>query len=327
MDSKGLTRVALVDCGTNTFTLHIADVRPDCWTPVFLQRRFVQLGADSFRTGRLSPARMRRGADVLQSFWDTACNYGATHTRAIGCSALRDARNGDAFVKMAKEKGWSMAVIDGGQEASWIHGGVAATVQEEHWSAGQPALTLDIGGGSVEFILWTPSQVLGRFSLDLGVARLTDWVKPSDPLSSADLDSVSRVADQAMAPLLALCAASPPALLVGTSGAFDALALMEDPRAHWRPSNVADVLPMAALRSRCLAMMGLSKHQMSLTEGVHPDRVPYMSMACVLIEHVLNRLPSIQTVLRSRHTVAEGVLEETAKELQRQGMPLVWGRT
>jgi|GEM_PF-360532 exopolyphosphatase/guanosine-5'-triphosphate,3'-diphosphate pyrophosphatase len=323
MENERSTRVALVDCGTNTFTLHIADVSPGQWTPVFLQRRFVQLGADSFRTGRLSPSRMRRGADVLKAFWDTACNCDVSHIRAIGCSALRDARNGSDFVDMGKAIGWPIEVIDGLQEATYIHQGVAATVQAEHWS-GLPALTMDIGGGSVEFILWDRSSVLGRFSLDLGVSRLTDWVKPSDPLSKADLLSVERVADQAMAPLLALCKASPPGLLVGTSGAFDALALMEDAASQWRPKNEADVLPMLTLRSRCAMLMGLSKNELAQTEGIHPDRIPYMSMACALIEHVLTRFPTIQLALRSKHTVAEGALEQTAMELGALGLQEPW---
>ena len=118
MDGEHRHRLAVVDCGTNTFTLHVARLELGVWKPVFRQRRFVRLGHDSFRTGRLSPLRMRRGLDVLASFRETALNFGVTHGRAIGCSALRDAANGAEFVAGAGERGWAIAIIDGDREAA-----------------------------------------------------------------------------------------------------------------------------------------------------------------------------------------------------------------
>ena len=91
MEDDRRHRLAVVDCGTNTFTLHIARFDAGGWKSVFRQRRFVRLGHDSFRTGRLSPLRMRRGLDVLSSFRETALNFGVTHVRAIGVQS-RDAR-------------------------------------------------------------------------------------------------------------------------------------------------------------------------------------------------------------------------------------------
>lgn len=323
MEDDRRHRLAVVDCGTNTFTLHIARFDAGGWKSVFRQRRFVRLGHDSFRTGRLSPLRMRRGLDVLSSFRETALNFGVTHVRAIGCSALRDAANGAEFVRRASEQGWAIEVIDGGQEAEWIQRGVADTVPQDVLGT-DAALTLDIGGGSVEAVLWDGKAVHGRFSLDLGVARLTDWIKPSDPLKPKDLDSLARIADQAIAPLVEACSGHPPRLLVGTSGAFNSLAAMETAAANWRPREVADGLPYSTLRSRCRALMSTSKEELSGIPGLHPDRIPYMSIACALIEHLLDRLPSVQTVLRSRHTLAEGLLSETAAALPQLPLQAEW---
>ena len=323
MEDDRRHRLAVVDCGTNTFTLHIARFDAVGWKSVFRQRRFVRLGHDSFRTGRLSPIRMRRALDVLSSFRETTLNFGVTHVRAIGCSALRDAANGAEFVRLADESGWTIEVIDGGQEAEWIQQGVADTVPQDVLGT-DAALTLDIGGGSVEAVLWDRQAVHGRFSLDLGVARLTDWIKPSDPLKPKDLDSLARIADQAIAPLLEACSAHPPRLLIGTSGAFNSLAAMETAAANWRPREVADGLPYSTLRSRCRALMSTSKEQLAAIPGLHPDRIPYMSIACALIEHLLDRIPSVQTVLRSRHTLAEGLLSETAASLQQGPLQAEW---
>ena len=323
MEDDRRHRLAVVDCGTNTFTLHIARFDVAGWKSVFQQRRFVRLGHDSFRTGRLSPVRMRRGLDVLSSFRETALNFGVTHVRAIGCSALRDAANGAEFVRLADERGWAIEVIDGAQEAEWIQCGVADTVPQDAMRT-DSALTLDIGGGSVEAVLWDRNALHGRFSLDLGVARLTDWIKPSDPLKPKDLDSLARIADQALAPLMEACSGHPPRLLVGTSGAFNSLAAMETAAANWRPHEVADALPYSTLRSRCRALMSTSKEELAGIPGLHPDRIPYMSIACALIEHLLDRLPSVQTVLRSRHTLAEGLLSETSAILQHGPLQGEW---
>ena len=150
MEDDRRHRLAVVDCGTNTFTLHIARFDEGGWKSVFRQRRFVRLGHDSFRTGRLSPLRMRRGLDVLSSFRETALNFGVTHVRAIGCSALRDAANGAEFVRRAGEQGWAIEVIDGGQEAAWIQRGVADTVPQDVLGT-DAALTL-----TSEAAVWRP---------------------------------------------------------------------------------------------------------------------------------------------------------------------------
>ena len=321
MANDAQQRLALVDCGTNTFTLQIANLESGRWESVFRQRRFVRIGLNSFRTGKISPDRMRRGLDVLTSFKETACNYNVTHVRAVGCSALRDARNGSDFVRLANEVAWPVEVIDGKQEANWIHLGVADTVSEDHMGDG-PVLTMDIGGGSVELILWNHFGVVKAWSLDLGVARLTDWIKPSDPLSPSDLLSMKRVVGQTLEPVLLHCKGNPPTMLVGTSGAFNTLSVMENPMAQWHPRSEADVLPLGSLRSRCKAVAGMTKVELSATENVHPDRVPYMSVACALIEEVMEAFPSIHRVLRSRHTLAEGVFVEAAQSPN--GLPKGW---
>lgn len=304
-------RLAVVDCGTNTFTLHVADAVNGDWHSVFRQRRFVRLGRDSFRSGRLSPQRFRRGIDVLKSFRDTAANFNVDHVAAFGCSALRDAHNGPEFVEVAGTIGWDIRILDGPTEAHLIHMGVSDSVRER--TVLPPSLmTVDIGGGSVELIHWSPEGVMGKWSLDMGVARLTDWIKPSDPLKPADVASVHRVMDAALGPVLESVRVAPPQWMVGTSGAFNSLMDMQDARARWRDSRTADEFDRTALRARCAALSRVSQEDLAHMEDIHPDRIPYMAMACVVIDHLLNSFPSVERVFRSRNTLAEGVLVEAA---------------
>lgn len=324
MDAELLPRCAVVDCGTNTFTLHIAEMEGGNWNSVFRQRRFVRLGRDSFRSGRLSPQRMLRGVDVLRSFHETACNHGVGWTRAFGCSAVRDAANGDAFVRAAMETGWHVEVLDGEMEASLIHTGVADTLSHEP-ALPEALLTVDIGGGSVEMVHWSASGVIGSWSLDLGVARLTDWIKPSDPLKQQDIASICRIADAAWAPVLEAVASRPPAWLIGTSGAFDALLAMENPASKWSDRRMAQAFDLPALKARCGALGAKTMEELHAIPGLHPDRIPYLSVASILIGHMLERFGSVQRVLRSRHTLAEGALVEAARGWRADGQaPRGW---
>ena len=307
------SRLAVVDCGTNTFTLHIADCSDGCWKSVFRQKRFVRLGRDSFRSGRLSPQRMRRGLDVLASFLETARNYDVHHVRAFGCSALRDASNGREFVRAAGTMGWHIEVIDGAAEAEWIHLGVVDTMSQME-TLPDSLLTLDIGGGSVELVHWSEDGILGQWSLELGVARLTDWIKPSDPLNRQDVESVHRIVDGALVPVLDAVGDKGPQWMVGTSGAFNTLMALEKAEAEWNDRRVADEFSQPELLARCRALSLTCKPDLHDIPGMHPDRVPYMAMACALIEHLLLRFGTVERVFRSRHTLAEGVLAQAAAQ-------------
>lgn len=312
MSGNAVCRVGVVDCGTNTFTLHIADCfESGQWQSVFRQKRFVRLGLDSFRSGRLSPQRFRRGLDVLRSFHDSAANFNVDHVQAFGCSALRDASNGQDFVQEASETGWNIEVLDGAAEAQWIHLGVRDSMSP-HPLGDAHVITVDIGGGSVEFILWNAGAVLGRWSLDLGVARLTDWIKPANPLRRADIESVFSVTDAALTAVLEAAERHPPTWMVGTSGAFNSLMSLQNPSATWDDPAVADEFSKEELLSRCAALSRMDKTEIGDIPGMHPDRVPYMAVACVLIGHLLTRFPQVQRVFRSRNTLAEGVIVEAA---------------
>lgn len=318
MEDDARHRLAVVDCGTNTFTLHIADILEGDWEGVFRQKRFVRLGEGSFRSGRLAPQRIRRGIDVLNSFGETVRNYGVERVRIFGCSALRDAANGGEFVRLAAEAGWSVEVLDGQQEAQWIHLGVADSMK--HLAPFPDSmLTVDIGGGSVECVHWSGEAVLGSWSLDIGVARLTDWIKPTDPLTLKDMESIRRIADGALDGPLAAMREHPPRWMVGTSGAFNTLRTLEEPSSRWGDPRKADALSKAELIARCEAFSVMPKAEMHDVPGMHPDRIPYMAVACTLIRHLLDRCPTVERIYRSRHTLSEGVLSSAAHSMTASG--------
>ena len=144
-----LNRYAIIDLGTNTFHLLVAEQQLDnSFKELYRKRYFVKLAEEGIET--IGQASLQRGLVALQHFRQVIDELQVKKVKAIGTAALRTATNGPAFVQQVKEDfAISIELITGSQEAAYIHQGVAMAVpfQEENY------LLMDIGGGSVEFII------------------------------------------------------------------------------------------------------------------------------------------------------------------------------
>lgn len=165
-------RLAVIDFGTNTARLLIADRADDgSFEQVSIQREIVRLGGGFCRTGGLSMDAMRRGLECLGRFSVLISDYAVSHVLAVATSAVRDATNGAAFVESVRRKtGIDLKVIDGITEGTLTLAGVMAGLDQDY----AELLMLDIGGGSTEFTLARSGRVAYVHSLPLGVVRLTE---------------------------------------------------------------------------------------------------------------------------------------------------------
>lgn len=164
--------VAAIDFGTNTARLLIADLKSDGgFEQVFLERKIVRMGGDFCRENGLSNQAMERGLSCLKSFSAAISEYRVSTVRAVATSAVRDARNGDDFVRLVKqETGISLQVIDGTTEAELTMAGVMCGLDQ----LSDDIIIFDIGGGSTEYTLIKSGRILYSRSLPLGVVRLTE---------------------------------------------------------------------------------------------------------------------------------------------------------
>ena len=219
---NNLRRVAVIDCGTNTFNLRIVDVGAEAgWIPVF---------GHGFRQ-----ARPRRGGqrghpcrphgprlDALVSMKEAIRNYRVEEVHVMATSAMRDAKNGQEFVTQTKDlTGFDINVISGQHEARLIQEGIAMNFESP---VEETCMTMDIGGGSVEFIVWNDKGIQWAQSFDVGVARLHMLMNWGDPLGEEGLAKMQPYLDDVLTPLSAAMAALKPSMLVGASGSFDTLA-------------------------------------------------------------------------------------------------------
>ena len=220
---NNLRRVAVIDCGTNTFNLRIVDVGSEAgWIPVFGQRVPVKLGQGGVAKGVIRPDRMARGLDALVSMKEAIRNYRVEEVHVMATSAMRDAKNGHEFVAQTKAlTGFDINVISGQHEARLIQEGIALNIKQ---SMEETCMTMDIGGGSVEFIVWNGDGIQWAQSFDVGVARLHMLMNWGDPLGEEGLAKMQPYLNDVLTPLSAAMDALKPSKLVGASGSFDTLA-------------------------------------------------------------------------------------------------------
>jgi exopolyphosphatase/guanosine-5'-triphosphate,3'-diphosphate pyrophosphatase len=220
----GVTRIAALDLGSNSFHLLVADVQVDgSFTAVAREKEMLRLGDDVARHGRIPPATADRAAAAVRRFRALADALGAREVVAKATSAIRSAANGSELVdRIEAETGVEVEVISGTEEARLIFAAVRASVVLDP----PPALCIDLGGGSVEVMIGDAAGLRWATSLPLGVGRLTAECVRDDPPSKSDRRRLDERIRPALEHLLSDIRAREPRLGVGTSGTLNDLVRM-----------------------------------------------------------------------------------------------------
>jgi len=243
-------RRAVIDVGTNSVKLLVADVAGRKVQPVFETGNQTRLGRGFYETRRLQPDTIARTARAIAEFADAARQLRAVHVRAFATSAARDAVNADELVAAVEHAaGLKLEVISGEQEAEWAFRGATSNPK----LAREPILLIDVGGGSTELILGHGEHMHFRQSFSLGAVRLLETIPHSDPPKPAELaacrDWLANFLDRNVRPVLhvalqreqAAHAQHHRALLVGTGGAATVLARMEQQMTDYNRDQIEAV--------------------------------------------------------------------------------------
>jgi len=176
--------LAAIDIGSNSCRLKIARVVLHRLRVVHEDREVTRLGASVFESGLVSPDAMAATLRALKRFYRAVQQHGADKVRAVATAAMRDARNGRAFLAWARdETGWDVEIISGLEEARLIHRGV---VNNETGTSGR-CLLIDVGGGSCEISLSERKRLKETISLPLGAVRLTEEFLKGDPPAKEEI--------------------------------------------------------------------------------------------------------------------------------------------
>lgn len=207
-------RRAVIDLGTNTFNLLIAEVHEHHFDIVFNTKEGVALGMGGINERLIAPEAKQRALDTFSRFMKICNDHGVDAVRAIGTSAMRDASNASELMDEVERRfGIHIYVIDGIIEAQLIYDGVSWSYDFQ-----EPSLIMDIGGGSTEFIRGHAGEELQFCSLNIGVSRAVQLFDLTDPISSDDRMRLINWFESHAAPLNDF---SPCTTLVGASGSFE----------------------------------------------------------------------------------------------------------
>lgn len=299
-------RIAILDLGTNTFKVVVAERPGDGSTglqTVYTEELPVFLGRDGIERNRITAEASARGMEALRTLMGKASGFGAERMLGFGTSALRSARNGQVFVDLVlRELGLEVRIIPGEEEAGLVLDGVRQAVP----FGPKPLLVMDIGGGSTEFILATDRSLMWKHSFELGTTRLFDRFPAIDPMG---MDTQLRMAEHIDAQLELLWSVVDrhwPTTLIGSAGSFDSIAAMI---ALGRGSRITedavnmtfDTTEFDALKDRIFAM---THAQRAVLPGLAANRVDTIVPALALIERVL--LHGIERLQWSRYSLKEG---------------------
>ncbi len=179
-------RRAVIDVGTNSIKLLVADVRGREVTPIHEESRQTRLGKGFYETHRLQPETIAHTAEAVWEFTEIARDHNAGSIRVIATSAARDAMNPtDLTSSIERASGLKTEIISGAREAEWAFQGVATDGE----LAQHPLLLLDVGGGSTEFILGHGTKKSFAHSFPLGTVRLLEKFPHSDPPTAAEFNA------------------------------------------------------------------------------------------------------------------------------------------
>jgi exopolyphosphatase/guanosine-5'-triphosphate,3'-diphosphate pyrophosphatase len=234
-------RRAVIDVGTNSIKLLIADVSGREVRPVLEESRQTRLGQGFYKTRRLQPESIARTAEAVWEFGEIAREKNAVAIRVIATSAARDAVNPlDLTQAIERASGLRTEIISGAREAEWAFQGAATDAE----LARGPLLLLDVGGGSTELILGHGRRKTFAQSFPLGTVRLMEKFPPSDPPKKREFlaghEWVAGFLEREVRPQLepALRNASGEIQLVGTGGSASILARIEKKLRHFDRTEI-----------------------------------------------------------------------------------------
>ena len=322
------TRVAAIDCGTNSIRLLIADIRTTADDPervradsgparqaapladVRREMRIVRLGEGVDRTGRLSEAALGRTVVALREYAGMIAAAGPMAVRMVATSATRDAANARDFTGQVRDiLGIEPEVISGKEEAWLSFTGATRELAGTGLAAdcGPPYLVTDIGGGSTEFILGGPDGVAGERSVNIGCVRLTERHLHGDPPARAEilaatadieaaLDQVADAIDVTKARTLAGLAGSVTTVAAIALG----LAAYDSERIHHARISAARVHEIAA------ELLAMTRADRAAIAVMHPGRVDVIGAGALILDRIMARF-GFAEVLVSEHDILDGI--------------------
>ena len=316
-----MTRVAAVDCGTNSLRLLVADVDAKAGTLADVDRRteIVRLGQGVDATGRLADDALERTLAVARFYAALAVEAEVERVRVVATSALRDAANQEEFTSGLRVLfGVDPEIVSGELEAALAFAGAVRFAPDRGHEG--PHLVVDVGGGSTEVVLGDSQDgaaiIAGR-SVDVGSVRLTERHLRSDPPTAAEIERARAEIAQALDDVAATVPLRRARTIVGVAGTVTTITAhaLELP-AYDSDAIDGAVLPVATVRAACADLLGRTRARRAELPYVETGRIDVIGAGALIWSEVLDRVhreAGVADVVTSEHDVLDGVAWSLAR--------------
>ncbi|WP_104043003.1 Ppx/GppA phosphatase family protein [Arthrobacter sp. ZGTC412] len=310
-----MTRVAAIDCGTNSIRLLIADIDRSNGTTslkdVVREMRVVRLGQGVDATGELAPDALERTFAATAEYASLIKRHGAVKVRFVATSASRDARNRDVFVDGIRDLlGVEPEVISGDEEAALSFAGASSVLPILD---GQEVLVVDLGGGSTEFVLGTAAGVTAAKSVDIGCVRLTERHLRQDPPTAEQIAAAEADVDAAIARAGQDVPLERATAVVGVAGSITTITAHALRLPEYSPNAIHGTeLPLDTVRAASADLLAMTRSDRAALPYMHPGRVDVIGAGGLVWGRILERLAElsggrIATATASEHDILDGI--------------------
>lgn len=292
-------RLGIIDLGTNTFNLLIVDKHAQGFDKVFSTKEGVGLGLGGINDGFIAKDAMDRGVLALSDFMNKCQELSCEKIKAFATSAIRDASNGEEFVKLLNEKlNLEVEVISGAREAELIHQGVKIGYPFD-----EDVVIMDIGGGSTEFIYSDKDEVKKSHSFNIGTARIFQMFDFEDPYSNDNIQAVTNYLEENTSGFFDEIKTD---VLIGASGSFETFYAVLNHKEY--PENNFEDMNAEALIPILDEMICSTYKERMKNPFIIPIRKKMAPIAAIKIKWILEKL-NIKTLTISPFAMKEGVIQ------------------
>jgi exopolyphosphatase / guanosine-5'-triphosphate,3'-diphosphate pyrophosphatase len=303
---------AAVDIGSNSVRLKIARLQAGRLRPLHEDREVTRLGEGVFSSGFLTPESMAETVKVLRRFHRATQQIVTDSVRVVATSALRDARNSQAFLEWVRSAtGWRVEIISGVEEARLIHLGLISGSRVDS----RPTLMMDLGGGSCELTVTQGGHIRDAVSLPLGAVRLTNEFLRHDPVRKGELKRLRGFVTREVNRVVDRIATAKIKTVIATSGTAAALAAVAS---HLRKGvNRQRLMVSRAEMSRIAKRLArLPVAERRKIEGIGPRRAEIIVAGATVYHELLERL-HLKGFRYSPLGLRDGILAQMAADYDR----------
>jgi exopolyphosphatase/guanosine-5'-triphosphate,3'-diphosphate pyrophosphatase len=305
------TRVAAIDCGTNSIRLLIADVDAEARKLTDVERlmEVVRLGEGVDRTGRISPEAMARTLEAARRYAQECDQHQVGAIRFVATSASRDASNADEFVAGVKAAlGVAPEVIEGSEEAQLSFTGATGDLAGTHDA---PYVVVDLGGGSTEIALGDAGTVEAALSVDIGCVRLTERHLGGDPPSLNAMNAAVRDIDAALDQVAEQVPLALARTLVGVAGTVTTITAHALRLPAYDPAVIhGSVLTAEQIITACDELITMTRSERAGLPYMHPGRVDVIGAGALIWKRVVQRVGAVAplgAIVTSEHDILDGI--------------------